>query len=196
MNGLRRVDAGLARVEGWLLVAAVLGLLALGVTQIVMRFFGASFDWADEVMRNVTLWIGFIGASIATHQGKHLNIDALTRFFPAKARAVIAVVVQLAAAGICALLFWSAYKVVASSVARFGSDAGVVTAAGIPVALWQSIMPIAFALIGARCLLQAALALQRVLRGEVLVDATPLVAPLAVHPSPESNAGSNSERAP
>ena len=136
------------------------------MTQIVLRFTGVSLDWADEVMRNVTLWIGFIGASIATHEGKHINVDALTRFLRPKARAIVSAIVQVVAAGICALLFWSAYKVVAGNVARFGGDAGAVTAAGIPVALWQAIMPLAFALIGARCLLHGVESLRHAITGE------------------------------
>ena len=149
MKTLRRIDAGLARAEGWLLVLSLLGLLGLGVTQIVLRFTGVSLDWADEVMRNVTLWIGFIGASIATHEGKHINVDALTRFLRPKARAIVSAIVQ-----------------VAGNVARFGGDAGAVTAAGIPVALWQAIMPLAFALIGARCLLHGVESLRHAITGE------------------------------
>ena len=56
-GALRRIDAGLAKAEGWLLVVSLLGILALGVVQIILRLFHITLDWGDEVMRNLTLWI-------------------------------------------------------------------------------------------------------------------------------------------
>ena len=156
MGALKRFDAGLARVESALLVVALLGILGLGVAQIVLRFFAISFDWADEVMRNLTLWLGFLGASVATMEGKHINVDALTRFLAPRMRAAAALLVGLAAAGISAVLCWSALKVVLSSIERLGTDAGVVSAAGIPVAVWQSLLPVAMAIIALRFLFKAA----------------------------------------
>lgn len=155
MDALKRIDARLAKVESALLVASLIGVLVLGVLQIVLRPMGFSINWADEVMRNLTLWIGFVGASVATHEGKHINVDALTRFLKPKPKAIIALVVDLAASAITVLLLWSAVKLFASSVERIGRDAAAINPSGIPVAVWQAILPIAFTVIAARFILKA-----------------------------------------
>ena len=32
-------------------------------------------EWADSLLRKGTLWLAFLGASLATHTPKHINID-------------------------------------------------------------------------------------------------------------------------
>lgn len=193
---MRRLDAALARVEGWLLVVSLLGILGLGVTQIVLRFFAISIDWGDEVMRNLTLWIGFVGASIATRESKHINVDALTRFLKPRARAVAAVLVDLAAAAITGFLFWSALKVFLSSIERLGHDAAVTTNSGLPVAVWQGVMPVALAIITLRFLFKAGEAAISAATGRPLAPVAPsgsfvpIVDPeLDVPPTPRGGQG-------
>jgi TRAP-type C4-dicarboxylate transport system permease small subunit len=157
MRALKRVDAALARAEGWLLIASLLGILGLGLLQIVLRHVARGLDWADEVMRNLTLWVGFLGASLATWEGKHINVDALTRFLGPRARAVIAMVIDLAAAAICIFLAYSAAGVLALSVERLGAgDPAVVLPSGVPKAVWQALFPAAFGIIAVRFLVRAA----------------------------------------
>jgi hypothetical protein len=46
-------------------------------------------DWADSLLRKGTLWLAFLGASLATHRHKHIGIDILLRIAPAKAKYVM-----------------------------------------------------------------------------------------------------------
>jgi len=43
-------------------------------------------DWADSLMRKGTLWLAFLGASLATHKHKHIGIDILLRIAPPRAK--------------------------------------------------------------------------------------------------------------
>jgi TRAP-type C4-dicarboxylate transport system permease small subunit len=43
-------------------------------------------EWADSLLRKGTLWLAFLGASLATHTRKHINIDILLRLAPPKAK--------------------------------------------------------------------------------------------------------------
>ena len=38
--------------------------------------------WADRFLQRGTLCLAFLGASLATHQGKHFSIDLVTRVVP------------------------------------------------------------------------------------------------------------------
>lgn len=158
MQRLRRIDAALARAESWLLVASLLGILALGVLQILLRISETrGLDWADEVMRNLTLWVGFVGASVASWEGKHINVDALTRFLGPRVKRVLVVVVDVVAAGVSGVLTYSAASVLTSSLVRLGEgDPAVVLPSGVPVAVWQSLLPVGCALISVRFLFKAA----------------------------------------
>jgi TRAP-type C4-dicarboxylate transport system permease small subunit len=43
-------------------------------------------EWADYYLRTGTMWLAFVGASLAAHHRKHIGIDLFTRLAPLKAR--------------------------------------------------------------------------------------------------------------
>jgi hypothetical protein len=53
------------------------------------------------LVTRLTLWLALLGASLATAKGKHINIDVLVRFLPAKARVPAAIASWLAAGAVC-----------------------------------------------------------------------------------------------
>jgi TRAP-type C4-dicarboxylate transport system permease small subunit len=53
------------------------------------------------LVSRLTLWLALLGGSLATSTGKHINIDVVVRFLPAKLRAPVAIVGWLAAAAMC-----------------------------------------------------------------------------------------------
>ena len=60
----------------------------LAFLQIFLRnVFTTGLAWGDLVLRNLVLWIGFIGATLATREGKHINIDILSRSLLSSGRA-------------------------------------------------------------------------------------------------------------
>ncbi len=63
-------------VRNWLQNASVL-LLVGGVSQLAKR---------------LTLWLALLGASVATAQGKHINVDVVMRFLSPRARVPVAVI--------------------------------------------------------------------------------------------------------
>lgn len=94
---LRRMDRAWARGEGSLTVVVLILMVlvagfAAGVRNLT-RFDVAwanemltEMEWADSLLRKGTLWLAFLGASLATHSQKHINIDILLRLAPPKAK--------------------------------------------------------------------------------------------------------------
>lgn len=93
---IQRCDDALARVEG--LVVTVLLLVMIGVAAGQALWFNLAergvgwaarsleaSAWADPFLQKGTLWLAFLGASLATHDNKHLAIDVVTKLLPAKA---------------------------------------------------------------------------------------------------------------
>jgi len=94
---LRRMDRAWARGEGWLTVVVLILMVlvagfAAGVRNLTRFDIGwanemlTEMEWADSLLRKGTLWLAFLGASLATQAQKHINIDILLRLVPPKAK--------------------------------------------------------------------------------------------------------------
>jgi C4-dicarboxylate transporter DctQ subunit len=137
MEWWHRVDRLLAAVEQAVAVVMLLGLLGLGLLQVLLRnLFAGGLFWADGVLRHMVLWLGFLGASLATREQRHLSIDALPRMLPDRARAWTALLTNLTAVVVCALLTKAAWRFV-----QFEGMAGTTLAVGLATWVAQAIMP-------------------------------------------------------
>lgn len=134
--------------EDTLLAGVFIVMLLLAGAQIVMRnFFDAGFAWIDPLLRVLVLWVAMLGAITATRDDRHISIDVLSRFVPANILPWTKRVVALATSVVCALLAWHTFRFVRDEYAY--SDVEV---AGLPVWIWQSILPLGFALMTLRFL--------------------------------------------
>ena len=68
----------------------------------ILVFFGGVSDLA----KRFTLWLALLGASLATAQGKHINVDVVMRFLSPKVRVPVAVVGWVAAAIVSLSAAW------------------------------------------------------------------------------------------
>jgi C4-dicarboxylate transporter DctM subunit len=50
------------------------------------------YGWGKEISLLFTLWVGFFGASICVHEGKHIRLEALEKIHPEGAKHIIAAV--------------------------------------------------------------------------------------------------------
>lgn len=67
-------------IESFLIVLFILVMSFLSFFQVILRMaFHIGFVWADDLLRHLVLWVGFIGASVATKKNKHITIDVLSR---------------------------------------------------------------------------------------------------------------------
>ena len=106
-----RINDGLEKIEGLLLTVILIAMIGLAFTQVILRnFFSTGISWADPFVRHLVLWVGFIGASVATKEGGHLAMDLVSRFLPDKLRKPTAMFVDAASTFVCALLALAAYK--------------------------------------------------------------------------------------
>lgn len=75
----------------------------------ILVFFGG----VSELARRMTLWLALLGASLATAQGKHINVDVAMRFLSPKARVPVAVLGWVAAAIVSISAAWGFFDYVA-----------------------------------------------------------------------------------
>jgi TRAP-type C4-dicarboxylate transport system permease small subunit len=140
-----------ALFEDALLVLILAAMVVLSATQIVLRnLFDGAILWADPMLRVAVLWVGMIGAMVATRSDKQISIDAVSQFLPSRMKARVRVLTDLFTAVVSAVVAWSAYRLVLDDRA-----AGVTAVAFVPVWVCEAIIPVAFAVIAIRYLLYA-----------------------------------------
>ncbi len=138
-------------IEDSLLVFLLGSMVLLAGAQIVLRnLFDGAIIWADPLLRVAVLWVGMIGAMVATRNDRQISIDAVSQFLPDLWKARLRVVTDLFTAVVSAIVAWSAYRLMINDRA-----AGGFAIANVPVWVCESILPVAFAVIALRYLLFA-----------------------------------------
>ncbi len=136
----------LYRIEDGILVGLLLLMIGLAVTQIFLRnLFDSGIVWSDILVRILVLWVGLLGAMVASREGNHINIDLLDRYLPERAKPVVSTVVQLFTALICTVAAYFSLLFVQVEYA----DGGTLFAQ-VPAWVCESIIPFAFAVIAVR----------------------------------------------
>jgi C4-dicarboxylate transporter DctQ subunit len=146
MGLLHWLDHWLASLERALVVLLLTGLLGLGLLQVIERNVLASgIFWADELLQHMVLWLGFLGASLATREHRHLSIDVLSHFLPRRWQLWIELLINTTALVMCTCLVQAAWGLVRSEY-----TAGTVLTFGVPAWLAQSVIPLGFGAITLR----------------------------------------------
>lgn len=146
MNLWRRLDEKISRVENVLITVLLTLMILVAFSQIVLRnFFATGIDWGDSLVRYLVVWVAFIGAAVATREGKHITIDILSRWFTGVGSNTIQAVSYFASAAICGLLTLAAIKFV-DFEAQMGSTVFFNLSAWIPA----MIIPVTFGLMTLR----------------------------------------------
>lgn len=134
------------KTESYLLCLLLSCLILLSCLQIFLRtFLGGGLLWADPTLRFLVIWCGFLGGVAATSKGKHIAIDLLSEKLPKKMNFWLELLTNLFCIVASAGLTWAA--------CRFWMGEYQFPTAGplhLPSWGWNTIYPLAFALITAK----------------------------------------------
>ncbi|GMQ92181.1 MAG: hypothetical protein BMS9Abin11_1502 [Gammaproteobacteria bacterium] len=134
--------------EDAVLILILTTMIGFAVMQIVARnFFGVGIPWADTLLNILVLWVGLVGAMVATRRDHHIAIDALVRFLSKKVQGIVQRLVDLFTAVVCAILAFHSIRFVLIEY-----ESGTLAFSIVPAWLCQSILPIAFSIIALRYL--------------------------------------------
>jgi TRAP-type C4-dicarboxylate transport system permease small subunit len=139
----------LHRAEDALLVFLLSTMIVLASTQILLRnLFDSGFVWIDPLLRVLVLWLGLIGATVATRNNRHIRIDLLTKFFKRNTHRLIQSIVGQVSAWTCLVVAWYGFKWIHMDYVD-----GMTSFVGVPAWTLEIIIPATFALIGLRYLI-------------------------------------------
>ncbi len=162
MKFLRKLNYSLYKIQKVTVVALFAVLLSLAFTQVVLRlFFRAGIENADSITRYLVLWIGFLGASLATYKNRHITIDIVSQLLRKKGNRVVSVAVNSAAFIVTGFLCYSSVVFIINEM----SDTTKVMF--VPLWVLELALPTAFLFMSLRFLQNAieAITLSRMRRG-------------------------------
>lgn len=155
MRIIRQFDDFLAKIETWILIALLGIMVLLSFGQVILRnLFHEGILWADIFLRQLVLWVGFLGASLAVRERKHIAIDFLPHFLKESAAKLVRIGVDITAGVISLFLTQAAWAFM-----QFEREGESTLFLDIPVWFFQTILPFSFLMIAIRFFLQAVTAL-------------------------------------
>ena len=178
MGFFGRLSWWAGRAEDTVLIILLLLMAFIPVVERLGRdWVGIGIPGATEYLRHLTLWIAFLGALLATREGKHLRIAAPLHWLPPNVRIIVEYVEAFISATVCIGLFGASLELVIAEAPAlplwigtiipdfierwlqpFGlyDSGGFTTIAGwMPVWIAEAIMPFGFALMAVRYVLGA-----------------------------------------
>lgn len=158
---LSRLERAGRLAENAALVILFSSIMLLAVGQIVMReVFETGLVWADEAVKLMVLWLAMVGSIAAARDNRHIRIDALSQVLPDSAVRVVRIIVDLFAAVVCAVIAFQAYRYLALEV-EFEDTVLI----DVPAWLAHAIVPLSFALVAYRFVVEVASGIYSMLSG-------------------------------
>ena len=151
----------IARIEDGLLVLMLSAMIVLAGLQIIMRnIFQSGFTETDALLRVLVLWVGMIGAVVATRERRHISIDVLSRYVSDKTKSYVDVIINLFVMIVCGLLATHSMRMLLVDY-----DSGTIAFSKVPTWMLESILPIAFTIITLRYLMYSYQSIGHMLKG-------------------------------
>ena len=163
-NIFQQFNLFLGKIENGLLCLIIAMMIGLAVLEIVLRYgFKTSFLWKHLLLQNLTLWMCFLGAALASAERRHISIDALNRILPSNVTRYTGYIIDVLSLIIVGILAYYGFDFVLeeqNSPATIGI---------IPMWWAKTIIPFGFVLIGIHLILQIFIKLTD--RGQLMEDA-------------------------
>lgn len=141
----------LHRIEDSVLVLLLLAMIILAGYDILARsLFGGGASWIPPLLRVMVLWIGLLGALLATRSQEHISIDLISKLGGQRLNRIASTVTRAFAAVVCCLIGWYSAQYV-----ELAFEFQDIAFADIPAWPLQLIIPFSFGLMALRFLLQS-----------------------------------------
>ncbi|MHB1846570.1 MAG: TRAP transporter large permease [Deltaproteobacteria bacterium] len=135
-----------SRAEGLFVTVVLLCMTALPVAEALARkLFHADLAGAAVYVQHGTLWVGFLGALLATGQGKHLGLSVAEMLPEGRPRLWARLFSGMVTTAVLALLCYAAFELVKADKVRQDVLSG-----GIPEWWSEVVMPVVFAAMALR----------------------------------------------
>jgi len=134
------------------LAGAALALMALlpAIEPALRTVFAVGIPGTTGYVENLTLWVAYLGAMVASREGRHLDLSTGMLVLPSNVRTAAKQFVGLLSTAVAAGLFWAAFQFVRSEISEPLRIGG-----WLPIAAAEAILPIAFGVMTLRFVIDA-----------------------------------------
>ncbi len=113
MKFIQKLEDIIKKIEASFLFIITSFVLIITFLQVILRnFFHSGITWADDISRHLVFWIAMFGASLATSEGRHINIELLPRFFSDRWKYLNRIFLEAVATVLSIFLFYYSVKFV------------------------------------------------------------------------------------
>ena len=150
---LKRINTLLGQIETALLCIIIATMLGMALLKIGLRYlFHTGILWNEAMVQHFTLALTFLGAALATGERRHINIDVLTRFLPARFVRLTTLIIHVVSLIVVGILIYASVGFVRDE------RMSVATLVGSVPMWWAKLMiPIGFGLIALHLVLHIAM---------------------------------------
>ncbi|MCB0279134.1 MAG: TRAP transporter small permease subunit [Calditrichaeota bacterium] len=111
MKSIEKLKHYLLRIESWLILAFLGGMIGLGILQILIRkLFNESIPYADQIMNMLVLYIALVGAALATLRTKHITFEIVSKLASKKLLNYLDIIVNCFCIFIIFILYESVFE--------------------------------------------------------------------------------------
>ncbi len=136
-----------AKIEKIFLVIGVSVMVLVVFFDIILReLFDGGFIWAKELAAFLMIWVGFVGASLAAKENKHLVVGIPEKLFPKKVLPYVSLFASVIIFTVTILIAYLGFNYV-SETREFGETSLVLK---IPLWIVQIVIPASLVIIAFR----------------------------------------------
>jgi C4-dicarboxylate transporter DctQ subunit len=163
VNAWKLISEKIAGIEKVFLSSLLAAMILLVLIQIIMRnFFHSGIIGGVEIVRHLVLWIAFVGAGLATREGRHVRIDMSSRILSTRGRKIADIASTLFSVVVCTILFVASCKFVYMDF----TSSGVASFLNVPLWIMEVIIPVGYLIVTIRFSASAISSILRIVKGE------------------------------
>ena len=146
-----RLIAVIHSVENWVLVLITATIVGFSGLQIILRnVFESGIAWVPPLLGTLVIWVGLLGALIATRNNAHIKINVLTTYLSDRYKPFAFTLSHLFSAIVLFIFFYYSIEFV-----KLDLDSDSYAFANIPVWVAQVVLPASCLLMAIRYLVYA-----------------------------------------
>lgn len=108
MEGIKHLIDIFGRGYKWLIICLTMAMFVVVGLNVICRYaLNSSLGWADELARFMFIWVSFLGAVLAYHEGDHVGLNLFEkRIASPRLRAVLYLVCELGILMVILFIFY------------------------------------------------------------------------------------------
>lgn len=135
---MKSANKVLSKIEQYFIAILLLVIAVILFINVVLRFFGTSMMWAEELARYAIVWITFVGASVCVYKGAHIGVDVIMNLLGEKPKKILTLILALFSLVFSIVFTYFSFKI---TMNVHGTNQ-VSSTMGIPMYIVYAAMPV------------------------------------------------------